>query len=71
MDTRNLRNTYYINLCKVGGKNPPDVFYENAPILDNKRQSSQNFHTGDTQKNMQQETYYNVEERPPGDDDYT
>ena len=23
------------------------MFYENAPILDNKRQSSLNFHTGD------------------------
>ena len=44
MDTRNLRNTYYIKPCKVGRKIRQTCFYENAPILDNKRQPSQNFH---------------------------
>ena len=43
-NTRNPRNVYFINLCKVGGKNLPNLFNENAPMLDNKRQSSQNFH---------------------------
>ena len=34
-------------------------------------QSSCYLYTGDTQQNMQQENYYNVEEGPLGDDDYT
>ena len=42
-DTRNPHSTY-INLCKVGGEIRKTCYRKNAPIRDNKSQSSMNFH---------------------------